>query len=120
MIELSSPQVAYDSDLTGGVGISADGQIVMVSGFVRRLDYPFYFAIDELLVQAGAGDAIEGWRNFSINGLANDGNTVWGQAVNPDGAIRRLYRKVPVGLFSDFGGSIARDNQCARRAKQPR
>lgn len=99
MTELSSPQVAFDSDLTGSTGMSADGEIIMTAGFIRRLDYPFYFAVDDLLVQAGAGSAIEGWSDFHIGGISNDGDTVWGQATNPDIKLEGFIAKFPANYF---------------------
>lgn len=99
MTELSSPQISFDSDLSGGEGLSADGELLLISGFVRRLDYPFYFPLDDLLVQAGAGDAIAGWSRFSFNGISGDGNTVWGQATNPDGKAEGFIARFPANYF---------------------
>lgn len=99
MTELNSPQIPFYSTLTGGGGISADGQLIMVSGYIQRLDYPFYFAIDDLLVEAGAGSAIEGWSSFSVNGLSGDGNTVWGQATNPAGRPEGFIATFPANYF---------------------
>ena len=53
--------------------------------FILRIGYPFYFDFEDVLTQAGAGSAIDGWSGFFINGISDDGNTVFGSATNPDG-----------------------------------
>lgn len=100
MTDLEMPR--YDSSgnaFSGGSGIASEGDLFLVStggySFIRRLDYPFYFKFEDILAQAGLGSAIDGWHNFSVTGITDDGNTVFGQATNPEAKGEGFIVKFP-------------------------
>jgi hypothetical protein len=100
MTDLGHPKLP---GYAGGIAISADGGIAMVAfgakSYIRRIDYPFYFDFEEVLAQAGAGSAIDGWSGFGVSGMTDDGNTVYGQATNPAGRPEGFIAQFPANYF---------------------
>lgn len=100
MTDLGHPKLP---GYAGGSAISADGEIAMVGfgekSYVRRIDYPFYFDFEEVLAQAGAGSAIDGWSGFRVSGMTDDGNTAYGQATNPAGRPEGFIAQFPANYF---------------------
>jgi hypothetical protein len=87
--DLGVPQYDAFGTGTGGAGISATGDLILVAAggysFIRRQNYDYYFRFEDILEQAGAGSMIVGWSRFSVTGMSDDGNTLFGQATDPDG-----------------------------------
>jgi hypothetical protein len=99
MSGLSSPQTptGFYSFLGSG-GLSADGAVAVVTyedissgtaapdiSYIYTPATGFYFDLQNILLEAGAGADIEGWSSFHCFGITDDGNTVFGYAGNPDG-----------------------------------
>ena len=86
--DLGLPQYGAFGTAEGGAGISAEGDVILVCVggycFIRHQGYDYYFRFEDILEQAGAGPAIEGWSDFSVSGISDDGNTLFGHATNPD------------------------------------
>lgn len=90
MLDLAMPQYgSYGFANSGGAGLTANGDLLLLSdggySFIRRDGYDYFFNFEDILDLAGAGNTIEGWTSFSVVGITPDGNTVFGQAVNPEG-----------------------------------
>jgi len=99
MSDLSSPQppTGYYGFFGSG-GLSADGAVTIVTyedissgtaapdiSYIYTPATGFYFDLQSVLLQAGAGPDIEGWRSFHCFGITDDGNTVFGYASNATG-----------------------------------
>ncbi|MEP7248281.1 MAG: hypothetical protein ABI787_00715 [Spartobacteria bacterium] len=92
MVDLATPQ--YDpngSASNGGAGLTTNADLILISAggysFIRREGYDYFFKVEDILDQAGAGAAIDGWSSFSAVGITPDGNTIFGQALNPNGKL---------------------------------
>lgn len=92
------PTAAHYFDGYGGM--SADGTVAVVTfttfpgiSYVPDLSYILqtgsnsYIDLEDAFAQAGAGPAIEGWKEFRGMGISDDGNTVYGEAVNPENQL---------------------------------
>ena len=104
-----------------GSGISGDGKVVALAyyqfaaagcsgsepcdpefaavSFVVNPEYRYHAELTSLIKQAGGGAAIEGWGNFNINGITDDGNTVYGYAINPQGQQEGFIARFPAGFL---------------------
>ena len=100
-----------------GLGMSGDGNVVAFSyyrlggcsgdcdwnfdyvSFVGNPEHRYYVELTSLIKQAGGGAAIEGWTNFSVRGITDDGNTVYGQAINPDGKQEGFIARFPAAFL---------------------
>jgi hypothetical protein len=103
MIDLGIPQYDPNGGSSGGAGLSADGQLILTGAggysFIRRADYPYYFNFKDILAQVDFGGAIDGWSSFTVSGISPDGNTVFGQAPNPNGRPEGFIMKFPIDYF---------------------
>ena len=53
--------------------------------YIMNPENGYYVEFREAVAKARGTSAIKGWRDFYINGVTDDGNTVYGNAVGPGG-----------------------------------
>lgn len=76
-------------------GTSADGSVLTSDvGFVWTEESD-WVSLTSLLEAAGLSDEIEGWTDFYITGLSDDGMTFIGSATNPQGEAEGWVATVP-------------------------
>lgn len=113
MIEILPPQPPSASHgFYGSAGLSGDGAVAVVTyedltngtgapdvSYLLKTGTGDYIDLEEALAKAGAGAAIEGWRSFHCNGITDDGNTVFGQAINPDNGAEGFIAQFTPGYL---------------------
>jgi hypothetical protein len=62
----------------------------------------YYIDLRDAIKRAGGDSAIAGWTNFNINGVTDDGNTVYGHARNADGKDEGFIAHFPAGLLASL------------------
>lgn len=99
----------------GGAGLNGDGAVAVVTyedltngtgapdkSYILKTETGDYIDLEEALARAGAGAAIEGWRSFHCNGITDDGNTVFGQAINPDNRAEGFFVRFSPGFLQNL------------------
>jgi hypothetical protein len=79
MVPLGAGDISDVPGILGG--ISADGQVVVCGSYVRNGNG--FMEVTRVLVNAGLN--ITGWSQFSILGISQNGNVLFGQAIDPSG-----------------------------------
>jgi uncharacterized membrane protein len=122
MTKLRGPAENYNPTyFTWGAGISGDGSVIAASwyrlysdgcgnygcdytreyvSYILNPNKGYYVDIIDAIKQAGGGSSIEGWTNFTINGVTDDGNTVYGHARNTDGHDEGFIAHFPAGYLA--------------------
>ena len=119
MTDLGAPAENYDTDyVLYGAGISGDGSVAVASwhlqffdgncgscevkpdvSYVINTESKYYVEFKSAVRRLGASDAIEGWSQFIINGITDDGNTVFGFAQNPQLRNEGFIARFPAGFL---------------------
>ena len=115
MKNLHGPEEIYEEyTFLFGAGISADGNVIAIAwwragcsecgereyvSYITSPDKDYYVDFVEAVARAGGSNAIQGWSNFTISGVSDDGNTVYGSAVNPTGRVEGIIARFPAGFL---------------------
>lgn len=124
MKNLRAPTETYSgSFFPWGYGLSGDGKVVAVAykdfnpgncgllvcdysreyvSFVMNPAYGYYLDLIEAIKRAGGGSAIKGWTNFTVNGITDDGNTVYGYAFSPQNVSEGFMAHFPAGFLQNL------------------
>lgn len=82
--------------ISGLGGLNADGSIAVSGGSL------FNFAgqsfVEAILIASGMD--ITGWSSFSANGISDNGQTLWGTALNPQGSYEGWIATFPENYLS--------------------
>ena len=111
MVDLGRPEFAeFYAETFENAGVSADGSVAAVGlsdvgsgdsdvSYIVNTAEKFYVEFTEAVAKAGGSDAIEGWTNFRIKGMTDNGNTVFGRAVSPAGKPEGFIAQFPPGFL---------------------
>lgn len=77
---------------------STDGQRNIVS-YITSPDKDYYVDFTEAVARAGGSKAVEGWSNFTISGVSDDGNTLYGSAESPALQQEGIIAQFPPGFL---------------------
>lgn len=108
MEDMGLPQYDYlEVYGPGGVGLSADGILATAAlgnghNFLLNMSYPYYFPVAEILAEADGSGATAGWRNFVFAGITDDGNTLYGSAINPEGQQEGFIARFTPGYLRNL------------------
>ncbi len=99
----------------GSAGLSEDGAVAVVTyedltsgtgppdvSYLLKTGTGGYIDLEEVFAGAGAGAAIDGWRSFHCNGITDDGNTLFGQAINPDNRAEGFIAQFTPGYLQNL------------------
>lgn len=103
----------------GGGGLSADGALAVLAyidissgtgapdiSYILQTGSGSYIDLQDALTQAGAGSAIDGWKSFHCYGITDDGNTIYGDAVNPDNKREGFIARFSPGYLQTVAASL--------------
>ena len=110
----------YD-EFANFAGMSADGALLAtIAGdstgqkpdtfFVIKTATKEPFNAYDLLVSAGAGSGITGWSKFDPLGLSDNGDTIFGAAIDPNGHAQGWIANFPVGYLRNVQTFSASDS----------
>jgi uncharacterized repeat protein (TIGR01451 family) len=110
MSNLGRPAGYDDFFFSNFGGLNADGTLAFIGMFGSGSDVGFivhtatksYFNLQNALIEAGAGAAIAGWSNFSCFGITDDGNTLFGWAINPAGRKEGFIARFPTDYLRNL------------------
>ncbi len=91
-------------------GMSADGALIAVAvadssnakpaGFVViQTGSKQSFESNDLLVSAGLGNDVSGWSNLGPLGISDNGDTLFGSGIDPNGLLQGWIANFPVGYL---------------------
>lgn len=88
MLDMGRPYIYQQLVYGIGVsGVSDDGSVATAGGgqlpYIMNVAAKYFFNFNDLLVAAGLADETDGWNDFILAGITQDGNTVYGAATDP-------------------------------------
>ncbi len=120
MKNIYGPEPQYEQNsFLSGAGISGDGNVIAVSwwrpggcgddpecnpereyvSYITSPDKNYYVDFIEAVARAGGSSALEGFTNFNIAGVTDDGDTLYGSAYNPMGYQEGIIAQFPPGFL---------------------
>ncbi|MBA3882919.1 MAG: hypothetical protein H0X73_09445 [Chthoniobacterales bacterium] len=120
MKNIHGPEPQYEQNsFLAGAGVSGDGNVIALSwwrpggcgedpqcdpareyvSYITGPEKTYYVDVIEAVARAGGSSAIEGFTNFNIIGVTDDGNTLYGSAYNSTGRIEGIIVQFPSGFL---------------------
>lgn len=94
-------------------GVSADGALVVLAGgdstgqnkddtFILQTSTGTFISLRDLLNSSGIANAISGWGALSAEGISDDGNTLFGNGVDPNGNTQGFILRFPANYLRNY------------------